>query len=73
MRMQRFDWLAQFFRPRPARQSSLREKSDRSPLRLWRYAGIDVEAHTRSEARGKLKRMLQLNRLPVGAKPVLAG
>ena len=36
-------------------------------LKKWRWEGHTVYAHTKSEARGLLKRNLKLQRLPVGA------
>lgn len=57
----------------PQRKPS--EKPARKPARrngrgelVWRYDEWTVKARTKSEARARLKRLLGLKRLPVGAQ-----
>lgn len=42
-------------------------KTARKKPSRWRWNGFEVEAFTKTEARGKLKRLAGLKRLPVGA------
>lgn len=51
--------FASIFRPK---QTKPRKRS-----RLWRWNGIEVVAYAKTDARGKLKRIAGLKRLPVGA------
>lgn len=39
----------------------------KKPLPRWRYGDHVVAGHTKGEARAALKRLLNLDRLPVGA------
>jgi hypothetical protein len=48
------------------------ETSRGRPLYRWRYAGVEVEANTKSEARSILRRQLG-GKLPAGAKVMLVG
>lgn len=66
MRMSRFEWLAQFFRPKSRAQAE-RPKTARKPLRRWSLNGTVFEAHTKSEARAMAKKAMGFkDRLPVG-------
>jgi len=38
-----------------------------NPAYIWRWNDFEVVAHAKTDARGKLKRLAGLKRLPVGA------
>lgn len=66
--MNRFDWLAGFFRP-PLRFRSKRKRDKRKPKqpRCWIILGRRYYAHTKSEARALAKEELGYPvRLPAG-------
>lgn len=66
MKRSRWEWLAQFFRPR-SRVKVKREQRDPKPLRTWLILGKPFTARTRSEARALAKKAMGFKgRLPRG-------
>jgi hypothetical protein len=76
--MNRFDWLAQFFRPAP-RPRKPRFTREKKPVPAWKVCvpgckPLTAKAHTKGEARAFAKRELGFKgRLPVGSLVVRKG
>lgn len=62
---QRAERFLTLFLPRRKARSVL-PRAKKSPS-VWRWNGLEVVAFAKTDARGKLKRLAGLKRLPVGA------
>ncbi len=63
---QRAERFLKIFLPRRKTGRSVLPRPKKSPS-LWRWNGLEVVAFAKTDARGKLKRLAGLKRLPVGA------